>query len=501
MLSSLQHCCCRQFCGSLEIRQQKHFKRQVESFSWQTTRRKQRILIITQYQKKGKQQKGLKNSPQNNDKDKEGNFILEPGQESMPVGIPKDSMSEDGATNMENYPAVFQAHQNLFIKDPQRSYLKSHIVLSETKFRSRHRLARVMSQILQKPHYHDGKYLKELPAYLVKALLQYHPDVEGKRLYDIKYVYVDSPPPPHPKHCKCFWIERHDGSVEDVSYRKCIMSRYTPLGTFIRASKFQCLNLYNQYKKQLFSSGETVYCAKTGVKLKDQRECIITCEDQPFEYVISQFVFRYRIDVASIQYVIKTGQNNRRSILISSAGLRMQLERYFRSNVNLCAVHKFYYIKQFNLISKYCTSTGLNSLKQMNQWNQFESLGSLDNYKKTVDSEKRKISKQKNWKDDSWYYNFGNAEEEQRLLIDENDGGVFSGISKVPNEYSYAQEDVTQFKPEGLQQKKSRQRKSPNLTTQQQKVLRNLKQIMEINREDDQESQEDMWEYNDENQE
>eukprot|EP01026_Neomeris_dumetosa_P034753 TRINITY_DN2785_c0_g2_i1.p1 TRINITY_DN2785_c0_g2~~TRINITY_DN2785_c0_g2_i1.p1 ORF type:complete len:491 (-),score=29.62 TRINITY_DN2785_c0_g2_i1:354-1826(-) len=310
--------------------------------------------------------------------DKDKQFKAFPGfvKGPEPTGQPKDSISNDNQANSIDYrAAVLASNHNLFIKDPQRSYLKQNMVLAETNFRSKHRLARLISKLLHNRQYStpDGN-LKELPCYLLKALLQYHPSVEEKRLYDIVNIFVALPPAPYTQYPACFWVERSDGSTEDVSYRKCIMSRYTPLGTFIRASKCQLVSFYKEYIDSLFNSGNPVYCSKTGVQIHNKKDCIVSCKDEPFEYIISQFVQRHRIDVSSVQYVIKMGQKNKRIILISSPGLRVSLERYFRDNVRLCLVHKWYFVKYYNQILLYSTLTNFATLKQIDEW---EQLGSL----------------------------------------------------------------------------------------------------------------------------
>eukprot|EP01023_Acetabularia_acetabulum_P055142 TRINITY_DN6341_c0_g1_i1.p1 TRINITY_DN6341_c0_g1~~TRINITY_DN6341_c0_g1_i1.p1 ORF type:complete len:515 (+),score=37.37 TRINITY_DN6341_c0_g1_i1:103-1647(+) len=445
MLSHPKSCFCRYSHHGLGNRNNIQLHTLQRSSHLKICRKKRVEFVVRVFDNSEQPMKRKKKSNKQDDK-QSINKLLQIGNEARPMGQPKDSIyAVDPLQDRDYQNNLFNAHHSFFVIDPQRSYLNQHITLVETRFRNRHLLARLVSQLLHRRLYSQEGCLREFPTYVVKALLQFHPSVEEKKLHDIVRIFTSAPPPPHPKEKRCFWVERSDGSKEDVSYRKCITQQTTEHGTFIRAAKFQILTLYNDYRKSLFKPGYPVYCAKTGVLLPDESECIVMCRDDPFEYVISQFVHRFRIDVSSVQYIIQTNKENKKTLLISSAGLRMQLERYFRENVPLCVVHKWFFVKQLNQVQLYCTDTQFEALVQMDKWQAF--------------------GKIKHFRQSDW--NYIDGDEEDRIRYNDRFGKQRPNFVKTENK------NDKQVQQQQQQQYKQQQKKQKNRQKRQKQLRSN----------------------------
>lgn len=125
-----------------------------------------------------------------------------------------------------------------------------------------------------------------------------HPDFLEKNVWSLSRIYISSAPEPYQEY-DCFWVERTDGSIIDISYNKCVNSENTSMIQFIKASMHAIQPNLQEFIEQEFV--DSIRCPLSGLSLK-RRDAVVEHFPRPLELILMSFIQENDIDIRAVEY-------------------------------------------------------------------------------------------------------------------------------------------------------------------------------------------------------
>lgn len=174
------------------------------------------------------------------------------------------------------------------------------IVGGET-FKTQKDLIQRIRQIRDSVHICED--IKGEKANFLLALFRRHDDYEEKAGEGIVRIFVDYE---SVYNTKCFYVERTDGSLVDISYTSCLSAKKeTNLRKFTEACRNSIKEQIDAYR---FTLQYPIKCPYTGKELHNDRETHIDhAPPYTFKCIRDTFIKEYDVDLKKVTYL--TGVN------------------------------------------------------------------------------------------------------------------------------------------------------------------------------------------------